>query len=62
MNFLILIGLILILLTIVLPFFLQLKVTNKSCQQDIDAVKNNIIGLIVCGIAGLILTIIGLHV
>lgn len=60
MEFLFLMGVLLIVLTIVLFFRVQLKVEDETCSQDVEAVKTNKVGLAICAIVGVLCAILGL--
>lgn len=58
MEFILLMGILLLIFAVILPFRLQLKVEKPDCPQDIRAVRNNKIGLISCAAIGAILIVL----
>lgn len=60
MDFLIVFGSILLILSIILPFKLQLTVNNPNCPEEVNDVKHNKINLIITFIIGIVLVFIGI--
>lgn len=60
MDFLIVFGSILLILSIILSFKLKLTVNNPNCPEEVNDVKCNKINLIITFIVGIILVLIGI--